>query len=437
MGEHMQRPPMNELLDRLDAEQGDWLRRCGEMAAARGGRAYLVGGSVRDLVLEREHADLDVVVEGNGMGVAQDLARALDGELTRHQAFQTAIVTTPAGLRVDVATARREEYRRPGQLPQVVPGSLEDDLERRDFTINTMAISLSEADFGAFFDPHGGRDDLEAGLLRVMHARSFADDPTRVLRALRFSLRFDYSIEPETRESMNDAITGGYLDTVSGDRVRRELTLIFTEAPVRGAVRLETEGALAAVHPGLRADQSRLRDLEELLAWYRDAVGAKSKLDGPAGWVMVLGCCAAQLSPQERWQVARHLRLSRADRAPLIDAGAPWRKAIAELVVAPPPPPNSVIEAAFRGVDRGALLVAAATAGVDAAEAASVRLYLTDLHGAEPALGGLDLKELGVPEGPRMGEFLEDLRAAKLDGDAATAADERRLVTTWMAEKPL
>ena len=428
---------MNDLLDRLDAEQRDWLRRCGEMAAARGGRAYLVGGSVHDLVLEREHADLDVVVEGDGMGVAQDLARALDGELTRHQAFQTAIVTTPAGLRFDVATARREEYRQPGQLPQVVPGSLEDDLERRDFTINTMAISLSEADFGAFFDPHGGRDDLQAGRVRVMHGRSFADDPTRVLRALRFSLRFGYSIDPETQRSMNDAITGGYLDTVSGDRVRKELTLIFTEAPVRGALRLEAEGALAAAHPRLRAHEGRLRDLEELLAWYRDTGATESKPNKLVGWIMVLACCAADLSPQERWSVARHLRLSRAERAPLIDGGAPWRKAIAELAAAPTPPPNSVVEAAFRGLDRGALLVAAVTVGADAAEAEAVRLYLADLHGAEPELGGVDLKKLGVPEGPRIGEFLEKLRAAKLDGDAVSAAEEGRLVTTWLAEKPL
>ncbi len=378
-----------------------------------------------------------LAVEGDGMGVAQDLARALDGDLTRHQAFQTAIVTTPTGLRFDVATARREAYRRPGQLPQVVPGSLEDDLERRDFTINTMAISLSEANFGAFFDPHGGRADLEAGRIKVMHTRSFADDPTRVLRALRFSLRFGYIIDDETQGSMNDAITGGYLDTVSGDRVRKELSLIFTEAPVRGAVRLEAEGALAAVHPGLRAHEGRLRDLEELLAWYRDAGGMESPPAELAGWVMVLGCCAADLSPQERWNVARHLRLSRAERAPLIDGGAPWRKAIAELAAAPTPPLNSVVERAFRGLDRGALLVGAVTVGADAAEAESVRVYLTDLHGAEPELAGVDLKELGVPEGPRMGEFLEKLRAAKLDGDAASAADERRLVTTWLAEKPL
>ena len=428
---------MDDLLDRLDAEQRDWLRRCGEMAAARGGRAYLVGGSVRDLVLEREHTDLDVVVEGDGMGVAQDLARALDGDLTRHQAFQTAIVTTSAGLRFDVATARREEYRRPGQLPQVVPGSLEDDLERRDFTINTMAISVSEADFGAFFDPQGGRADLEAGLIRVMHPRSFADDPTRVLRALRFSLRFGYAIDPVTQETMNDAITGGYLDTVSGDRVRKELTLIFTEAPVRGAVRLAAEGALAAVHPGLRAHEHRLGDLQELLARHRDEGGTESKPDELGGWVLVLGCCAAELSPQERWSLARRLRLSRVERAPLIDGGAPWRKAIAELAAASPPPLNSVVERAFRGLDRGALLVAVVTVGADAAEAESVRVYLTDLHGAEPELGGVDLKELGVPEGPRMGEFLERLRAARLDGDAASAADERRLVTAWLAEKPL
>lgn len=158
---------------------------------------------------------------------------------------------------------------------------------------------------------------------------------------------------------------------------------------------------------------------------------------GSGDWVLVLASCAADLSPQDRWSVARHFRLSRAERAPLIDGGAPWRKAIAAVAAVPTPPRNSVVERAFRGLDTGALLVAAATLGSGAAAAGSVRAYLADLHGTEPELGGVDLKELGVPEGPKMGEILEKLRAAKLDGDAVSAADERRLVTTLLAENPL
>ena len=425
---------MSNLLDRLDTEQRNWLRLCGELAGVRRGRAFLVGGSVRDLILNRDQADLDVVVEGDGMGVAEDLARSLGADLTRHHAFQTCVVKTPAGLRFDVATARCEEYRRPGELPRVVAGSLEEDLGRRDFTINAMAISLSDLEFGAFYDLHNGQTDLETGCIRVMHPRSFADDPTRVLRALRFSLRYGYMIESETEQWLKEAITGGYLDTVSGERICKELRLTFEESPIQGPLRFDAEGALTRVHIGLRARKEILQELQDLVSWERDAGGVVSKIDEPIGWTMVLGCCATDLPAQERWNVARQLRLSREERAPLIDSGVPWRKAVNHLFAGPSPPPDSAVERAFREVDRGALLIAAATVGADAAEAKLVRSYLANLRGVEPELGGSELKELGISEGPQLGEFLERLRSAKLDGNAPNIAAERRLVAIWLAE---
>ncbi|MEE3152180.1 MAG: hypothetical protein VX300_07885 [Acidobacteriota bacterium] len=428
---------MSRLLDKLDAEKRDWLHRCGQMAVTRGGRAFLVGGSVRDLILGTDQVDLDVVIEGDGMDVAQDLARGLGGNLTRHHAFQTAVVTTANGSRIDVTTARREEYKRPGQLPQIVPGDLESDLARRDFTINTMAISLSESDFSAFIDPHDGRLDLEAGCIRAMHPRSFADDPTRVLRALRFSLRYGYRIEDKSEEWMNEAITGGYLDTVSGERVCKELRLMFAESPTQGPCRLEVAGVLPAVYPGLRFHREVLNGLQDLIEWGQEAKGGASLAAKPEGWLMVLGCCAMGLSSQERWNLARQLRLSREERAPLIDSGVPWCQATSLLLGASSQPPNSMVERALREIDRGALLVGAAIAGVDSAEAEMVRIYLDQLHDVAAELDGLELKKLGVPQGPLVGEILERLRTAKLDGKAPNASIERRLVKSWLAENQL
>ena len=428
---------MSRLLDKLDAEKRDWLHRCGQMAVTRGGRAFLVGGSVRDLILGTDQVDLDVVIEGDGMDVAQDLARGLGGNLTRHHAFQTAVVTTANGSRIDVTTARREEYKRPGQLPQIVPGDLESDLARRDFTINTMAISLSESDFGAFIDPHDGRLDLEAGCIRAMHPRSFADDPTRVLRALRFSLRYGYRIEDKSEEWMNEAITGGYLDTVSGERVCKELRLMFAESPTQGPCRLEVAGVLPAVHPGLRFHREVLKGLQDLVEWWQEAKGGATLAAKPEGWLMVLGCCAMGLSSQERWNLARQLRLSREERALLIDSGVPWCQATSLLLGASSQPPNSMVERALREIDRGALLVGAAIAGVDSAEAEMVRIYLDQLHDVAAELDGLELKKLGVPQGPLVGEILERLRTAKLDGKAPNASIERRLVKSWLAENQL
>jgi tRNA nucleotidyltransferase (CCA-adding enzyme) len=450
------------LLLRLDDEHRDVLRRCGSAAAGRGARAYLVGGSVRDLVLQRPHDDLDVVVEGDGLGVAQDIARALGGELTRHHAFQTAMVMTPRGLRLDVATARREDYPRPGQLPRIVAGTLDEDLERRDFTINAMAISLQSDGFGDFIDPQHGRADLERGLLRVMHERSFADDPTRILRALRFALRFGHALEVGTHRQMAEAIAGGYLDEVSGDRLRKEVRLTFGEVPVAGPIRLQDEGVLASLQEGLRADAARLGRLQELLAATEETAGALGSSPdaggnehgddggdggaapgdapddpGTAAWTLVLACCATDLGQQDRWQLARRLRLSRAERSALIESGAPWQKARAALLADPGRlPADSDIERALRPLSTGALLVAASAGAPAEPTAEPVLRYLRELRQVRPLLDGDDLQQLGVPPGPKIGELLEKLRAARLDGAVNDRAGERRLVAAWMAAEP-
>lgn len=429
------------LLEQLDEEHRDLLRACGRAAAGRGEHAYLVGGSVRDLLLERRHDDIDIVVEGDGLAVAQEVSRGVDGELTRHHAFQTATVTTPAGVRVDIATARSEEYPRPGQLPRVVSGTLDQDLERRDFTINTMAISVDRDDWGRFIDPLGGRADLQSGLVRVMHSRSFADDPTRILRALRFALRFAYELEEDTQRSLREAVAGGYLQDVSADRVRREVRLTLGESPVKGPLRLQQEGVLEGIHPRLRADEGELRRLRELQDWYAglpEVAGDPSKRKA-RGWTLVLTCCAAGLPQQDRWEVVRDLRLSREERAPLIDAGAPWRRAREALEAAGEDgkePAASTVERALRGLAPGALLVVAAGEESHGNAAAAIRRYLAELRGVRPTLNGADLQSLGVPPGPEIGRFLEKLRAARLDGEVSSAAGERRLVRDWLAAEP-
>lgn len=425
------------LLEKLDPEHRELLRTCGRLATARGEYAYLVGGSVRDLIVGREHDDIDIVVEGDGLAVAQALSRSIDGHLTRHHAFRTATVTTPVGLRVDVATARNEEYPRPGQLPQVVAGSLDDDLRRRDFTLNAMAISLAADDWGRFIDPLDGLGDLTAGRVRVMHSRSFADDPTRVLRALRFASRFGYDIHPESHAWLREAVVGGYLDRVSGDRVRKELRLTLGEAPISGPVRLQSDGVLAAIHPGLVAEEADLNRLQELLHGDASLPAGTSPLgQGPSAWVLVLCCCAAALPSQERWELVRRLRLSREERAPLIDGGAAWRAAWRDIESAGAGATDSVRERALRPVDPGALLIAAVLAGAGSPAGTVVRQYLEELRWVRPYLGGTELQTLGVPEGPMIGEYLEKLRAARLDGKAESSDDEGRLVAAWLAEKP-
>ncbi len=426
------------LLEQLDAQSRALVLRCGTLAGERDERAFLVGGSVRDLILERAADDLDVVVEGDGLAVAQALSRALDGSLTRHHAFQTAVVSAPDGSRIDVATARREDYRRPGQLPQVVPGSLEDDLQRRDFRINTMAISLTGDAAGCFIDPLDGAADLEKGIVRVLHSRSFADDPTRILRALRFALRFAFDLEAETHALLLEAVNGGYLDTVSGARIRRELAYMFRESPLQAPVRLEEEGVLQELHADLVADPTHLGELHAAIAWYRDL--ATGDLADAEDWTLVLACCARRLAGQERWELVRRLGLSRDERTGLVESGALWAKAVAAwqgLSDADRQRPSR-IERTLRGIGPAALLVAFALSRREDVElAAAIRTHLETLRFVRARLSGDDLRELGLADGPAMGEMLDILRAARLDGEAGSAADERRLVTAFVTDKRL
>src|SRR5947208_2631577 len=206
------------LAERLAALPG--IERLREAAA--GLPAYLVGGAVRDLLLGRPRADIDVAVEGN----VEELARRLGGDARTHARFATATVRVD-GLEVDLAATRSETYPHPGALPEVQPASLSDDLARRDFTINAMAVPLGSPP--RLIDPYGGVGDLERGELRILHRRSFADDPTRALRAARYTARYSFALEPETERLLRDAD----LSTVSGDRVEAELRKLAAEPEAR------------------------------------------------------------------------------------------------------------------------------------------------------------------------------------------------------------
>src|SRR5450756_606038 len=238
-------PAMNELL--LSAR---------DAAQAEGASLYLVGGFVRDLLLGQPTMDLDLVVEGNAIAVADRLAVLRGGRVRSHSRFGTAKVIfddSPPGTPVslDLVTARTEFYERPTVLPQVEWSSIRQDLYRRDFTINTMAICLDRERYGELLDYYVGERDLQNGQVRVLHNLSFVEDPTRILRAVRFEQRLAFQIEERTAELIDDAVE--LLDHVTGERLRHELYLLLAEAqPEKGLERLEQFGALVHIHPDLR-----------------------------------------------------------------------------------------------------------------------------------------------------------------------------------------
>ncbi len=240
------------------------IERIAAVSRETGSPVYLVGGLVRDLLLERENRDLDLVVEGDGLGFAARLAEALGGRVREHQAFLTAVVVDAEGFHIDVATARSEFYRAPAALPEVQMSALRQDLFRRDFTINTLAIRLGPEPVPELIDYFGGRNDLKEKTLRVLHSLSFIDDPTRVLRAVRLELRLGFRISAETLRLIEVALAEGVFDHLSGGRLREELQLLLDDPALalRGIERLGELGVLRVVHPRLEigdAVRERLR----------------------------------------------------------------------------------------------------------------------------------------------------------------------------------
>ena len=220
------------------------LRRIDVLADSMGYGAFLVGGTVRDLMLGVKNLDLDISVEGNAIELGEKLAKELGASLATHKMFGTCTLFINNNLKLDFATARKEIYKSPAALPIVEFSSLKADLSRRDFTINAMAMSLKRNDFGQLIDLFGGERDLARGLMRVIHAKSFTDDPTRIFRAVRFESRFGFSIEAGTLRLMKTAITKGMLAKLSKYRINKEIILILREKDRRKAFdRLEELGA--------------------------------------------------------------------------------------------------------------------------------------------------------------------------------------------------
>jgi tRNA nucleotidyltransferase (CCA-adding enzyme) len=204
-------------------------RKFGQLAQERNETAYAVGGFVRDLFLKKNSPDIDITIEGDGLAFAQALAAKMGAKVEAFTRFGTSIVIIRGFGKVDIATARTETYAQPGSLPDVEKSGISQDLFRRDFTINAMALNLSPDAFLQLLDPYDGLGDLKKGKVRALHPLSFVDDPTRVFRAVRFEQRFQKHIEPETQKWLIQSVRQKSMNTVSGERLRNEFLLIFKE----------------------------------------------------------------------------------------------------------------------------------------------------------------------------------------------------------------
>ena len=375
---------------------------------------YLVGGTVRDILLGEEGFDVDIAVEGDGIAFGRALAQALGGRAVPHEKFGTAIVVWEGG-RVDVATTRTEFYDEPAALPSVEAATIRQDLYRRDFTVNALAVSLRGEDFGRLVDFFGGIDDLEAGVVRVLHNLSFIDDPTRIFRAIRYENRYDFRMDGHTASLARACIDMGLVGELSSARLRDELELLLDEEIVGPAVlRLGETGLAGAIHPHLSADADTVSLLERV-----DGLRERLAPDEPR-WRLRLAVLARRLPPDELYEWFARLRLRRRDGDDVADAVAVSGRLLERLAaVVEPAEARRLIEPHAPG---GALL-ALALAKPGPAERWLVR-YFEELRDVRLEVSGRDLAELGLDESPRVGEVLGELLRRKLNGELDGRAAE-------------
>jgi tRNA nucleotidyltransferase (CCA-adding enzyme) len=386
----------------------DLLRRVGALGEALGMPVALVGGPVRDLLLGRtgRPPDLDLAVEGDAATVARRLAAELGGRVVEHGAFRTATLDLPGGPRLDLATARRERYPAPGALPQVEPASLGEDLGRRDFSVNAMAIRLGPDAWGALVDPTGGLVDLRARRIRILHPLAFVEDPTRIFRAARLAARLGCRIDPGTRRLARAAAALDCYPALSGDRLRGELALLLAE-PRPGAALAEATrlGTWRLLGPPPADAAAAVRRATGALALARRAPLAPDTATALLVLALTQGRPAA-----DAW--AGRLALPPTARDALRRARADGPALLVQLRRARDP-------ARAYAILRGTAEVSLAWARLLARGARARRYleaYLRRWRRLRPLATGDDIQRLGVPPGPAVGALLRGLLAAQAAG---------------------
>ncbi len=407
----------DRLANRLSDARLRVLAHISSLAARQGTDVYLVGGSVRDILASGPVLDIDVMASGGSARLVESILAEDGAEVRKSSTFGTWTLVA-GGVQFDLSTARRETYDRPGALPTVAPGTVLDDLARRDFSVNAMAISLAGNSWGDLLDPHGGVHDLERGVLRVLHDRSFEDDATRILRAVRYSRRVCLSLDPRTATLLKRGLP--YLETVSGDRIRREIERIFLDP--QAAAMLETAddwGVLRAIHPALQIDLDALR-----------SAGRSTGMDAARRSALLLAAMAHSVRPHDVESVIRRLNMS-SEWGRIIRDTAAVRGRLRDLADAGAA--RSRIRSLLDSLHPIAVESSASTSD-DPVVASRLREYIDELQHIRPLLDGGDLIAMGAAEGPLVGTLLAELLDARLDGLIETIADEREMARRSIAQ---
>lgn len=421
-------------LDRPVAGEGEarlWLLRlAGKLGEGLGVPVFAVGGLVRDLLLQRRGLDVDLAVEGDGPALARRLSEEIGGRLTVHPEFGTASIedaVAPGSVRlgrIDVASARAERYDAPGVLPAVRPASLAEDLGRRDFSVNAMAVVLSPSGFGRLLDPFGGRRDLRARRLRPLGPLSFVEDPTRMFRAARYCARLGFRLAAEGRAGVRLALAAPEYPALSGQRLRAEIDLLTAEPTARQGLELVLRWGLPTLwsraYHGSPKTRARLRALGQFRARATAAAGIDAGEMALVALLMDQPGRAARESLDRlavRGEPAARILAAIAAGDLARRLGCPGLRPSEVADALRPLPPAVLAGAWLRGRGRARR---------------RIEWFLGEGSGVRPLLSGEDVVRLGVPRGPRVGECLAALRRLRLDGRLTSDEEERACVRGWI-----
>lgn len=424
---------VNILEERLPTDVLSLMKTIGEVGAKLGYQVYAVGGFVRDLLLRIENYDIDIVVEGEGIKLAQLLTEQGDGQLQVHKKFGTATLTFPQGRRLDIATARLEYYEYPAALPRIEHSSIKLDLFRRDFTINALALHLHPQHFGELIDFFGGQRDLKEKLIRVIHNLSFIEDPTRIFRALRFEQRIGFQIARHTQTLIENAVRLELFGRLSGKRLFHELVLCLAEEkPWRVIKRLGDYNLLKFFHPRLNVDrplEHLFQNLENVISWYQ-LLFTGEKHDK---WQVFFLGLVDHLHEKEIQDLLKRLALPEKFKERFLGyRRLAWQ--VEEVLMRSPSLKPSEIYFLLRPLPAEFLLYTMGrTSSAEARKAIS--LYFTTLKPVKILLKGKDLKKLGYSPGPIYNKIFQDLLRARLDGELHSYSDEVAFVQKLFAQE--
>jgi len=416
---------MKKYLEKIPEDLKKLISLAGSIADAYQMPAYLVGGFVRDLIMGVQNLDFDIVIEGDGIKFSEALAQRLSAKLIRHRRFGTATVVISPHLKIDISSARRESYPAPATLPVVEAGDMKDDLARRDFTINAMAASINKHGFGRLLDPFGGRHDIRKKNIRILHALSFIDDPTRMLRAIRFQKRYSFKIYPKTLALLKEASRLKMLERVHPHRVRDELILILKEQdplkPLSGIAELIN---FSFITEDLKFSQKiylLLGAVKKEIAWFKQAYPRRRRLDG---WLIYFMALLEFLDARQAKKIAKKFALSQGETKRIL-VNKNIKPAFLRKLRASGTSPSCIYHLLEPLSYESIIMLRAKYHNKNLLK--HIDAFFGSYNGTRIHISGDDLKHLGLKPGPRYQKIFRKILDARLNGAVKDKEGENAL----------